>query len=282
MLVAEIIIKSNIDPTLKRIIEKLYYTSKDLVEKNSLKEYYSEQVEYLQAHLKEKLNTIKQLNAEKKTLKTESKAETIELPPIECLKNLTKVNEVNTKFSPLFALFQLLNTNRDMSSLHKSINEGYKDLVSCSCAMVIKRGVEKLYEGVLFDNKVKFYNLDKYFASKVPTVNNLVLAEDEIPHCIKVCVLYKVNNYMVVPYYSNKDKPISKIIVFINKKDEKGGVVSFTKLDEAIAILGCNIAHTILKYHKLLARFENFKNIKKVVYDNINELIAYAIFTLTI
>lgn len=296
MLVAEIIIKSSVDPTIKKITEKLYYKSKDLIEKNSLKEYYSEQVESLQVNLREKLEAIRRLDAENKTLKLELKGESesaLKLPAIDSAKNASRnetgrntkssfntATELTSKFSPLLSLFHLFTSDKDLESLKQSIADSYKDLVGCSCAMAVERGVERLYEGVLFENKVRFYKLDKHFASKVPTVNNAVLAEDEIYHCVKVAVSYKVSNYMVVPCRSSKDKPVSKIIVFINKKDEKGGLVNFGKLDEIIAQIGCSTAHKILKHHKLLSRFNTFKNVKQLLYDSLYDLVAYVLFPL--
>eukprot|EP00826_Nyctotherus_ovalis_P042625 TRINITY_DN4406_c0_g1_i2.p1 TRINITY_DN4406_c0_g1~~TRINITY_DN4406_c0_g1_i2.p1 ORF type:complete len:234 (+),score=78.14 TRINITY_DN4406_c0_g1_i2:77-778(+) len=226
-------------------------------------------------------------------LKTEFES-TLKLPAIDSAKNASRnesgrntkssfntAAELTSKFSPLLSLFHLFTSDKDFESLKQSITDGYKDLVGCSCAMVVERGAERLYEGVLFENRVKFYKLDKYFASKVPTVNNTVLAEDEIYHCVKVAVSYKISNYMVVPCRSSKDKPISKIIIFINKKDEKGALVSFAKLDEIIAQIGYNITYKILKYHKLLSRFNAFKNIKQLLYDSLYDLVAYVLFPFT-
>ena len=57
MLVANIIIKSNIDIVIKKIVEKLYFKSKDLIRKESLDQCYLEEINALKRKLGHQIET---------------------------------------------------------------------------------------------------------------------------------------------------------------------------------------------------------------------------------
>ena len=121
----------------------------------------------------------------------------------------------------------------------------------------------------MFFGKEIFFNNIKELADCLPVIHNEVVPYDIIANTMKLTILYKVDNYLLVPCEE------SKFLLFMNKKDRKGYNSNFTNGDAIIGMLISQIYTTINHYQTLLQECIQLRPSKQFAFDLAYELLSF-------
>lgn len=281
MLVAEIIVKGGVDKPLKKIVEKLYYKSKELIVKNSINQHYMDEINVLRRQLEEQGQTARKLLTENDTLRKtiKSQCDTIQYSPSKFIpSNSFKEDRFATRLAPFLKLFQSLIKDEDTSSLHFNMLSHFKQSLHCDTVLVLSRKSETQCEGEVHGKKVALKSMERFLSSSGPVVVNVVSAEDEVAHKVQAANMCVVRNYLVVPRKSHKENLASELLVFVNKKEGKNSMGVFCKSDEALGSLACCVYFMIEKYYKMMNKLRELRDAKKEAFDTIYELLCFVRF----
>jgi len=273
MLVAKIIIRNSTDKPLKKIVERLYYKSKELIVKNSIDQYYMEEISLLRKQLEEQNETARKLLSENSTLRKtiKSQHETIQYSKNKSLSTMGDSfyeNKLTTKIAPFLKFLKIFDEDPDY--LINNIQIYIKQLLSCDAMIVLTRKNEREYEGTLSDKRITFNNMEKYLSSSNGVIINAVSFDDEIG--CKVQAVYSIKNYLVIPYKSYKQDVATEFLVFMNKK---GILPVFSKSDEMLGSLACCLYFMVQKHYKILNKYNELKKNRIDIYNTIYELLSF-------
>jgi regulator of replication initiation timing len=285
MVITKIVLRSDIDNKLKRIIEKLYYRSKELIFKNGIEECYMEEINSLKRKLGEQTETTKKLVVENKSLRQTLKSR-CELQSDDSFV-LTK-SIVNKSFdttqsyedllnslSYLIQVFSSFNKDETSNSLLKTMEYNFKKAVSCESMIRLTKKTELQYEGVLFDKPITVPLTEKQVMARLVIVCNNPTTENLLINKVQAVTAYAVKNYLVVPCRHSKEKTATEFLVFMNKKDARGGIINFNKSDEIIGMLSSYMYLLMTQYYNVQSNFDKLRKVRQVTFEIVYELLSF-------
>jgi len=285
-MITKIVLRSDIDKKLKKIIEKLYYRSKELIFKNGIEECYMEEINLLRKKLGEQTETTQRLVIENESLKQTLKSR-YDLLQSEDSFPLTKsaINktldttqsheDLLNNLNYILQLFSSFNKNETYNSLLEAMEYNFKKAMSCETMIKLSKKTELQYEGVLFDKSIlcSFTEKQTMITSAIvfnnPTTDNLFVNK------VQAVTAYTVKNYLVVPCRCSKKKVASEFLVFMNKKDAKGAIINFNKSDETIGMLNSYIYLLMAQYYDIQSELNKLRKVKKMAFEIVYELLCF-------
>lgn len=284
MTITKIVLKTDIDPKLKRIIEKLYYRSKELIVKTGLEQCYIEEIDSLRKRLGEQAETAQKLVVENRSLRQtlKSRCEALRLEDsfalTKSLMNKTfdaaqGCEELANGLGYILQLFGSFDKDESYESLLKILEYNFKKAVSCETMAILHKKADLQYEGILFDKAIVFTFTEKQTASL--SLCNSPNTDNIFTNKVQSVTAYGVKNYLLIPCKQTKERAASEFLAFMNKKDARGAIIDFNKNDETVGKLSAHIYLLITKYYEMQAEFDKLRKVKKLAFETAYELLCF-------
>ena len=139
-----------------------------------------------------------EINTLKKTIESHENFSQMSLNPIPLSNRNSTPNdsiklsygdEFATKINPFFNVLEKFLNCKNISSVMEILESSFKKALFCDSMLILTKRNDTNCEGILFEKKILFQNLDKLFLLNGPTIYNSIAFDDLFSHTIQTSTL---------------------------------------------------------------------------------------------